>query len=303
MSTTEKITIATVTYDKEYPLLLTQVRSIVKYMDPRFVQEVMWLVNHADGEKQANRFYFEQAASHLLDNGFSVRMVPRSAFGLEDYIRRTSGWRHQQLLKLMACDMVATPHYMVLDTKNFLTKPVDAGVLFRGGKPISFRYNCPPLMARCLDASAAAMGCAVDATQWVLPTATPYILITELVKEMLGSTTVPFVDFFYSDPNITEFFLYFCHLKKKGAIESSYELVPQFYATFFASYPSQPQQIEAVQRYVENPNVFCASFHNKRFVNCPPEFKEYMAQLWSRLGLVTGPGDFESIFGAMAAAH
>jgi hypothetical protein len=195
--------------------------------------------------------------------------------------------------------MVTTPHYLLLDTKNFLTRPVDADVLFRGDKAISFQWKCPPAMAPFLAATAKAFGCEARADEWAMPTATPYVMVTDAVREIVAERA-SFVATFYGNSKITEFFSYFYHLKNTGRIHDHYEFVPQFYATFFAQYPSEPRQMEAVQRGVESPNVFSVSFHRERFRACAPAFHDYIAQLWLEHELVRSRQDADEVIQAMA---
>lgn len=301
MHTPENITVVTVTYDQEYPLLLIQANSIIQYMRPEFVREIVWIVNHAPGEYPGNEAYLYMAASRLLRHGFALRIIPRGQFGLENHTQRGSGWRHQQALKLLVSGLVSTPHYLLLDTKNFLTRPVDAGTLFRNGKAISSKTKCPTNLRPWLEASARAVGCDIDGAPWFLPTVTPYLMHAATVREMIAAHGGPgFAEFFYSHKSATEFYLYFCYMKKHGLIETLYELVPQFYATYFAGYPATPEQMESVGRNVESPNTFCVSFHRQRFVDCAPSMRDYITGLWSRHGLVCDAQQADAVFSAMA---
>ncbi|HEH9408458.1 TPA: hypothetical protein SIA33_001433 [Aeromonas salmonicida] len=297
MSKNQKITIVTVVYDKEYPLLLVQARSIVRYVDREFIAEIIWIVNHSKGEQQINGKYFKEAAETLMLSGFKLIIVDREKYGIEGQCG--GGWRHQQILKLLIANDIGTEHYFLLDAKNFFNKTINQERLFKNERAISFKWNCSPLMRSHLESSAKSLGCNIDKNELVMPTATPYMMVTSIVKELIMYTDKPFVKFFYENQNITEFFLYFSFLKIKDLVDAHYHFAPQFYATFFTIYPSEENQILAVQRLVESDNVFNVSFHKNRFMNCPPDFKAYIFYIWLKNLLVKDGHECEEIFSAM----
>lgn len=300
LDSSQRLTLVAVIFDVEFPLLLIQSRSITKFIDPKYIHEVIWIINHSDSELLMNLEFFEEAKEELKKNGFNLSIYWRSHFGIEKYIGDATNWKHQQTLKLLACSFVGTKHYMVLDTKNFFVKKINAENIIKNNKAITFKYKCSEGLKPWLIESSKCFDLNIELDDYVMPTATPYIFDTKIVHQLLNYLGFPFLEVFYKNPKITEFFSYYCYLKKENLIEENYEFVPQYYATFFAQYPSTPAQVEAILKMTYDDCTLSVSFHRNRFIKCSDYFKKIIFQIWGDHHLIRSNEDAERIFNAMS---
>lgn len=298
---TMKFSIVTVTYPAEYPLLLLQARSIVKYVERADLEQVVFIRN-CDWTTHENDHFFFAALSVLEDAGIEVRIISRAEFRLDPKYTAKSGWKDQQALKLLVARKLSVPHYLLLDSKNFLTRPVGSERLLPCGRAVTFTGPVGPAMKDHLDTSFRAMGLqAPPEGSPVMPTATPYMMNRGVVLDLLHEIGEPFEAFFYKEFRITEFFTYFAFLTKYDLITKHYTSVRQFYATFFAVWPTTPEHIAKVEAAVDSEPVFAAGVHRKRFAASTPEFRAYLTALWARHSLVRTPEEAGVVFDAVVS--
>ncbi|MEW1957303.1 DUF6492 family protein [Kineococcus sp. NPDC059986] len=109
------LSLLTVTYPAEFGLQRVQARSVERFVDPDLLDSVVVVVNSSPA-------LFRRHATELLDAYGAlaprVRVVHRDEVAR---LPRTTGWRSQQVLKLLAARSLHAERVVVLDSKNHFT--------------------------------------------------------------------------------------------------------------------------------------------------------------------------------------
>jgi len=210
--TAAALAIVTVVFEPELPLLRLQATSLVRFLDPEGVAEVVVLDNCAGGMgERARRAVLDRLGPVLAPR---TRILRTSELGIDG---GTAGWRSQQAAKLLIARRIRTPRYVILDAKNHLIGPASAADLVgpsgmaRGG---THPYTEHPLRAD-LERTLRYLGADVDAVERLLRdfprTATPFVVDTALARRMLDDVErrsgAPFREAFERE-RLLEFFLY-----------------------------------------------------------------------------------------------
>ena len=200
-------------------------------------------------------------------------------------------------MKLSISALSDKEHYLVLDAKNHFIRKLKRDDLFsESGKPISHLQIHGGYLKTCLKESCSYFDVDVDPDKAVLPTVTPYLMITSLVKDLLKEVEKREGNGIYEliskNDKITEFLLYFSYLAYRGGIEHFYSLETKPYATLFTKWPESEGDIKRVLESTKQDNVWMFSVHSKRFSQLKVNEIDFIASLWVERGL------FESVDGA-----
>ncbi|QCX28684.1 DUF6492 family protein [Nocardioides jishulii] len=205
-----------------------------------------------------------------------------------------NSWRGQQILKLIFARRVETSHYLVLDSKNHLVKPASAADWFdergRGRTVLTPTSN---LMRRLLIASYEVFELDADPMAPVMPTITPYLMQTDLVKAMMREVGqragVPFVRAFRRVyPQVGEFFLYYAYLLYRfGSVDDLYyDDVPNC-VTLFTTYPETAEVVHRELDRLADPEIQFFGLHRNRLPQLDDLQRERITQVWHDAGLLT----------------
>ena len=203
-----RISLVTVVFETEIPLLSLQARSMAKFLAIEEFDAILIIDNTHSGLRPRRR-------SKLLHEYGPWRSKVRFLRPNDiTHLVGARGWIGQQVLKLMVHEHVDTPFYLVLDAKNHWVRGtgreefINADGRARGGR---HSYRQHPLrtslehVLQYLD---------VDAEAWLddFPvTHTPVVLSTEITRQLTADIAEragrPFADEFVA-ADLTEFFLY-----------------------------------------------------------------------------------------------
>lgn len=213
------LTLVTVVFDAEVTLLELQAMSVARYLDPASVAEIVVLDNCVFG---LSRRSLRRLASAYGDLWERVRIIRT-----RDLIdpRATTGWRSQQAAKLAVATRVNTAHYVLLDAKNHFIRRTDADAFVGadGRAHGAFHgYDGHPLRGA-LEHTLRYLGAddelVARARASFLPTATPFVMTTAYVRELMSEITAAsgrqFADEFERQ-QLLEFFLYSGWLAIRG---------------------------------------------------------------------------------------
>ncbi|MFS0734228.1 DUF6492 family protein [Microbacterium sp. 1P10UB] len=208
---TDKLTFVSVVFDAEVTLLELQARSMRMFLAPDAVDKIIVLDNCLLGLGSRRR-------ARLLD-AYGVHAPKVSFVPTRDLFDpgATSGWRSQQAAKLLISSRVRTPDYIALDAKNHFTRPVtSADFVGDDGRARgrSHPYDQHPLrssLVHTIEYLGGDKAMVEGAVRAFPPTATPFVLRTSVVQELIRdieeSSGRPFAVEF-EDRRLLEFFLY-----------------------------------------------------------------------------------------------
>ena len=179
-------TFVTVCHKADYPLLRLQARSVRRFLPDGLRHQIYVIANQ--GLETCNDWQNDLVADY---GSFAerVRFLPASA--IAPMPRETPGWTSQQILKLMVAQLVTTDHYVVLDAKNHLVFPLaDSFLLTRTGvRAPAINYDGHP-MRHSLESALRYFDVADQSlVSRFLPTVTPFVLPTRLVRTLIETVT------------------------------------------------------------------------------------------------------------------
>ncbi len=202
------LTLVTVVFEAEVPLLLLQARSLARFVPEDQFDRVIVIDNSRRGLRTRDRRRLLGEYAQWRDKVEIVRPDDVTA------LPPARGWIDQQVLKLAVFERIPTSHYLVLDAKNVWVRPtavtefVNPDGRARGGM---HGYREHPLRAT-LERVLAYFE--IDPELWLdsFPvTHTPFVLSTQVVSELTGSIAArsgrTFAEEFVA-AGFTEFFLY-----------------------------------------------------------------------------------------------
>lgn len=202
------LSFVTVFFEAEVDLVELQARSLARFLRPSDVGRIIAIDNSARGLHPARR-------SRLI-NAYGKHGQKTAILRSSDVadIPPTSGWISQQILKLLVHPLIQDRHYIVLDAKNHLIRPVSPRDFINPdgrARGASHGYEAHPLrddldrILRYLD---------VDPLPWVSSfpvTHTPFVFETDLVAHLTDAIAARSGRDFASEfieAGLLEFFLY-----------------------------------------------------------------------------------------------
>lgn len=284
----EKIDLAVVFYEKEIDILTLLVKSLELYCDPNLVDKI-YFVNNAENQLEG-REAFENTILPLFKTFKGlVKVVDAASLGIK-HNDGANPYIAQQALKLSIGTLSDKSHYLVLDAKNHLIRKLRRADLFtEEGKPISHLQIHGGYLKTCLEESCKYFEVDVDTNKQVLPTVTPYLMITSLVRELLEEVKkregTGIYELILKNNKLTEFLLYFSYLTYRGGKSHFYSFEPKPYATLFTRWPESENDIKRVLDSTLNDNVWMFSVHSKRFQQLKDNEIEFISTLWVERGL------------------
>lgn len=201
------LTLVTVVFEAELPLLELQARSLARFVEPASVEEIIVLDN--------GRRAMTAAAIESVLNGYGALRPKVRVLRPEAVARlpRTTGWYAQQVLKLMVAARISSELYVVLDAKNHLVGPLEPAFFvgpdgrLRTSRHSYLEHRLRPDLERTLRY----FGADDDLVSGFTPTITPFTLRTGFAREMVADveamshTTFPRV---FLRERLLEFFAY-----------------------------------------------------------------------------------------------
>lgn len=282
------LTLVSVVFDAEVDLLELQARSLQRYIAGTTATEIIVVNNGVRDFSAATERRLRQAYGPL----WGVVRIIRTA----DLLRATGsgGWRSQQAAKLAVARRIQTPHYVVLDAKNHLTRAVDITSFVGpdGRAHGAFHtYQEHPLRAS-LENTLDYLGASAEQKNSAIisfpPTATPFVFDTSLVCAMLDDIErregAPF-DITFEREQLLEFFLYSGWVTVHGPGISS--------AMDGQSIPSPTVWPKAADRAgvlatideAERDGAFVFAVHRRVLARADSETRELIGEHWVRCGL------------------
>ena len=284
----EKIDLAVVFYEKEIDILSLLVKSIELHCETSLIDKI-YFINNAANPSQC-REAFEKTVLPLFKNfKDAICLVDALSLGI-NHSEGANPYIAQQALKLSVAALSDKDQYLVLDAKNHFIRKLKRGDLFsESGKPISHLQIYGGYLKTCLKESCNYFEVDVDPDKAVLPTVTPYLMITSLVRGLLEEVSkregAGIYELISKNDKITEFLLYFSYLTYRGGIEYFYSLEAKPYATLFTKWPEFEGDIKRVLESTKRDEIWMFSVHSNRFSQLKANEIEFISSLWVERGL------------------
>ena len=218
-------TLVTVVFEKEYDLLLLQARSLRLFAPRDLFATILVIDNSAAGMPEPVR---QRLLTEYGDLASAVRIMSRADFAIAT---KGHGWSTQQVLKILAAEIVTTDRYVVIDAKNHFVAPLERRHFQAPdgrARMTMIAYRRHALGAH-LERVLAFVG--LDPAAFVdrFPqTRTPFIFDTAAVRRMtdeLARREGETFEALFIRHGFTEFFLYSAWLlKTPGAFEALYSV-------------------------------------------------------------------------------
>ncbi|MDF2563371.1 MAG: hypothetical protein K0R99_4817, partial [Microbacterium sp.] len=288
MSRNETITLVVVCYERELNMLALLARSVATHASDDLLTEILIIDNSIGQPDFAHRI---EARAMSEFGRFRTRAKILSATDLGVVVAGTGGgYTSQQALKLEVSRVVSTDYYLLFDAKNHLATRLDASELFAAdGRPLAERTIHTDYLAACQRASFEFWGATAAPEAPTLPTVTPYLMVTHVVRRMLDeieSRGRSVQETIAEDTKRTEFLLYAGYLERDGAVDTTYGSRSRASATLYARWPQDNPTIERVIASAGTAGAYAMGVHARRFVQLQDRHIELIARRWLDFGIV-----------------
>lgn len=286
----------TVVFEAEVPLIELQARSIAQHATRGLFEEYVVIDNTRAGLSPRAR---QRIRTELGRDGDLLSFTSADTLGVVEDLP-ASGWRSQQILKLMVARLLTTDHYVVLDAKNHFIESTARADFFdwSTGRPHGGIHSFAehPLRPQ-LEHVAIALG--LDpalAVHRFTATVPPVVLdrrvVNAIVADVGGGDLHQFPREF-ERAGYTEFFLYAGWQIARGAtpddLVSGHSLVSP---TVWAG-ASEPADVRAVLDRADTSETTTLAIHRRALAKLNPESVHLLAAFWSRHGLFDSSNDAE----------
>ncbi len=283
-------TFVTVAHADDGWLLRLQARSMRLYLPAALVDGIVVVENFDSGRPLAWR-------EHLLveygDLAALVRFVPSELLGV---MPPAVGWWTQQALKLLACRVVASARYVVLDAKNHLVRPLHRNFLEGiDGRMLArqYDYRLHPLhhfLERTL------RFCNLPAEThlgWFMQAGTPFTIdradAQEAIDFVAAVTGKRFAEGLI-EARITEFFLLAAHLMRRGVLEDRYDFSQVACPVVWGGMAEPAALLSAIWQ-VEDGLAPIFAVHRHVIPKLGEVSREILGRFWTRHGLFGSEGE------------
>ncbi|WP_458095903.1 DUF6492 family protein [Roseomonas sp. WA12] len=285
----------TIAFAADLPLLRLQARSLVRYLDPAALGQIILIGNEPRDPTFATRLAAEITPEYgpLAPR---LRILPGEELNaFRGAPRAGNGWRRQQALKLEAHRLVQTPAYVTLDCKNHLIRPTDtAAFADETGRLRLLPRTAQPGHLEAFDLFGTPPESRPETMFHII---TPFALHTAEVAAMdaalrarhgFGSSDAILAD---TGPNVAEYRLYCAHLV---AAHGNWDALHSFAHVPFTTFFAREDRIEPFLRRVDSEVTRGMGVH-RRTAWSPPEVKAAIIQRWLTFGLIASTAEGEAI--------
>lgn len=281
-----KYTFLTVAHAADRGLLTLQARSMALYCPLDLVHEILIVENFDAGAEAHWRHRLLEAYGPLAKRVQFVASADVCAIA-----PRHGGWWRQQVLKLCAARVIASPRYLVLDAKNHLFRPLTRDFLeTHDGRPKLNGYGFENHSLK--DALIRTLTyLEVDPAPFVphfTRTSTPFLMLTDVSRKLVAYVEErerkPFAEAFL-ELRLTEFFLYSGYLERCGLLSASYEMSQPFCAQIWGHSASLDGVREALGKASEPKGGPFLAVHRLALEAMEMPARRTLGAFWAKAGL------------------
>ncbi|WP_210480601.1 DUF6492 family protein [Naasia sp. SYSU D00948] len=298
----QPLTLVSVGFEAEYPLLRLQARSLARYLEPADVRDILLIDNGASPMPQRVRDEILAEYGPLASLVTILRPDEITAG------TRGVGWSTQQVLKLAVAHRVSTDFYVVLDAKNHLVGPLSPEHFRTPDGRLrvpSYSFATHPLRK---DLEHVLRYLSLDPAGYVprfTATVTPFALRTDLVRALIADierrTGRPFAKEFLRN-ELTEFFLYSGWIIARGpGLEQVYDLDMPASPALWPKAANEAGVRAAIGTVEERSAPFFA-VHRRALAGLPDDGAALLAQFWASRALFPSVSEAQEFISAFRVA-
>lgn len=282
--------IVVVAYCDELRLLRLQARSINKYVSKDSIGTIHIILH--DMRVQEFTRYFDKYI--MPEYGIFQNKIKLSSYkDIIGYHVPDLNWWTQQSIKLLASHVVETDNYLILDCKNHFIRPIDSTRFYNGDNLMRMwlSYYHIGFDDHLRKSYAYFGGTGTYSVEQALPTITPFLMKTSIVRELISEVEAKEnIDFhsFFIEQKFTEFFFYFGYLlAKHGSINKLYTDVGFIGLTYFVNCLTNPDMVDHMDICIKDDNIYTLGVHKTIIQQADDGFKQRIIYHWKAYGLVT----------------
>lgn len=284
------IDFVTLVYNHPIEIELLKLQAIsFQYCESEFINKIFIFYN--DSGNNNIEFLKDYYPKNLLSK---VNIIYRDNIFDKD---SRSSWKNQQYFKLYISNYIESKYYVILDGKNHFIRRINLNDFIKNDKPklymnnpgemIKYYRNCleyfkikNPFEYKYNDDNSKAIG------NNILLTTTPYIFITQQVKNMINyiesKEKKSFYDFFMKNTSVTEFYLYSTYLIFSNNIDK-HEILQRdnFVVTIFHNPNVNWNKYDRKQHAITDPKVKVFGLHRLAVGNMDDTYKSNLLTLYS----------------------
>ena len=285
-----KLELVVVGFTGELRALKLQARSLRLFAAPGMFERIIYICN--DNAFRPFKNFIETEVKPEL--GPLAQLVEVVAYErvLGKRIEKT-GWRSQQALKLLVAQMVQTPQFLILDSKNHFIRPFNTGTFITPeGKLRVNPVPINPLFRAHFESACHYFG--VESSHNIdtaHPMTTPFIMATNIARKLIASVEgrekTSFFDMFIRDTSLNEFFFYYAYLiADKKLSDATYEERSRYAVGFFGQAAKSYDRVLMLIKALDEQDICCTGVHRFIFEAAHPESLTAITAMWRRFGLI-----------------
>jgi len=286
----------TVVFEAEVPLVELQARSIAQHATRGLFEEYVVIDNTRAGLSPRAR---QRIRTELGRDGDLLSFTSADTLGVAEDLP-ASGWRSQQILKLMVARLLTTDHYVVLDAKNhFIASTAHADFFdWSTGRPHGgiHSFEAHPLRPQ-LEHVAIALG--LDpalAVHRFTATVPPVVLdrgvVNAVVADVGGGDPHRFPHEF-ERVGYTEYFLYSGWQIARGASLDDLVTGRSLASPTVSAGTTGATDVRAVLHRADSSDTRTLAIHRRALAKLSPESVHDLAEFWTDHGLFDTSVDAE----------
>lgn len=295
--------IVTVCFSGDLALLKLQARSLRLFFHPDSIGRIIVVENDPSPQEFIVRFETEILPQY---GELAKRVVCLPRAKLLPNTFGATGWRVQQVLKLLVVDELEQDACLILDAKNHFLRPVGWSTFADGaGRFASHLRKHTGSMAAYLGHSLNYFGVAsADAMRAAMPASTPYVLDVPVVRYLLKYVETrercEFAEFFLKRTrHVTEFFMYFGFMLRFGvAPETLYYFEAPRSISLFTRAPERPDAVLRALRSLRGERIVALGLHRNRLPQLQDRERRLLNGLWKERGVMLTQEDFVTFWSA-----
>ena len=289
--TSDTFDLVTIFYEGDIDLMKLQARSIARHLRPASLGSVLAIAN-GPGSDTLAQYFRDAVAPEYGDVRHRLQVYDGNA--LSRSLSRTSGWRSQQLLKLLASRVVTSSSFVILDAKNHLIRECGQNDFLEvAGRPVSHYVDNSFSLRMYFEGSFRSFD--LDELRFTAkspPQTTPFPVlrstIAGLIDEIERRSGQDFDTYFTSTPNVSEFFLISAFvIHRDGYFEKEFAFRPRYSINLFVTSLQQQSSFERSMSHLRDPEVKICGMHHTFLAALDAARSERVARVWLDAGLIS----------------
>ncbi len=286
----QKTDVVVVAFCDELRLLKLQARSFAKYASGESIGNI-YIILHDNKVQEFTRYFKKHILPEYGHLKGKIKLTPYTS--VLGHRLETPNWWTQQSIKILASSLVETAHYLILDCKNHLIRPLERSKLYTADNkmlmPLGHYHK--DFDDKLQSAFKYFGGEGTPVLDKALPTITPFLIKKNIAQNIINHIETkekkPFHEVFI-EQKFTEFFLYFGYLLARyGSIDAFYAESGLIVLAYFDDCLHDTDKVDSFDTYINMETVYSLGVHRKVVDQADSRLKGRIAHHWKTYGLVS----------------